>query len=443
MKKNILGVLLIGSILLSFGLFFTATATDNKLVGEREANAFAQVSTTVEDDLSKFNKEDWFYIEDVAAGMMTLEVSFSTYDIDIYIATDASTATALASSTGSDNPEYCSYNIQTAGTYYLGIKLISSTRGSTRVPYSAYITWYEGEPIPGDEIDPIVSITAPADGATVSDTITISATASDADSGIDYLVCSFGGNNLGTGTSWNFDTSTVENGVYPIVVTAYDVAGNSASDTISVTTDNEVVVPPEGEKIFVAFWASDAGVQANTDEYWAVLQNEGYTKRFDFRDTADFEADFNTVDAYEDEGDTVFFYLFGHGNNNGEDSLTCFAPGTSLVWSSELRVMFDRLEAGRVGYFIESCHSGGFPIDFQAEPYLAMSTSDEDHNSYALATLPGEGKMSHYFFDYVVDGYCAVDAFYLARQDILDEARNSRFAQYPLIADYSDYVWFA
>lgn len=196
------------------------------------------------------------------------------------------------------------------------------------------------------------------------------------------------------------------------------------------------------EKIAIFFWASDAGTQACVDEYWAILQDEGYTVMYNFKDTADFEADFDTVEAYEGVEDTVFFYLFGHGNNNGEDSLTAFAPGTSIVYSSELRIMFDRLEAERISFLIESCHSGGFPLDFQDSPYLAMSTSDEDHNSYALAELPGEGKFSDAFFDHVADGYNAVDSFHFA-EDLVLSVRPRNRRQYPIIVDFSDYVWFA
>ncbi len=427
------------------GLIFNASAVESKPKIERDALAFStQETVTVEDSVSRFNKEDWFLIENVEPGLMTLEVSWAnSYNINCYISTTTSRYDALAQGITANNPESCGYDIQTAGNYYIGIVMASNGR-TDDTPYIAIATFYTGSGS-DDVTDPEVSITAPSDGAIVSDTISITAIASDAESGIDYLVCNFGGTSLGSDSSspyaWTFDTTTLSDGIYTLTVTAYDIAGNSATDSISVETDNGII-EPEGEKIAVFFWASDAGTQANIDEYWGILQAEGYTKKFDFGDTADFAADFAIVEAYEDPEDTIFFYLFGHGNNNGEDSLTAFAPGTSVVYSSELRVMFDTLDAERIGYLVESCHSGGFPLDFQAEPYLAMSTSDETHNSYALSTLPGEGLFSDAFFDHVWDGFNAVDSFYFARQVVFDNARNDRFSQFPLIEDHSDYVWF-
>jgi len=442
MKKNVLGIFLFASLLvISGGFLMTASAV------EGNSFAFSPLETVIiEDSVDRSYRTDWFPIDGVQPGIMTMEVSWgNSYDIDCYISTTASTLTALSSETSADNPKSCSYEIQTAGTYYVGIVCTARGRIDT-TPYTAIVTFNEGT-IDPDVTDPLVTLTAPANGITVADSISITATASDSESGVDYVACTFGGasveNDYSAPYTWAFDTTSVSDGVYSIAVTAYDVAGNSATDTISVTVDNGIVVNPgDGEKIAVFFWASDAGIQANIDEYWSVLQLEGYTTKFDFRDTADFEADFNTVEAYEDPEDTIFFYFFGHGNNNGEDSLTAFAPGTSLVYSSELRVMFDRLDAERIGYLIESCHSGGFPVDFHAEPYLAMSTSDEDHNSYALATFPGEGLFSDAFFDHVMDGFSAVESFDFAEQVVFDNARNDRFAQFPMIADYSDYVWF-
>ncbi|MFX0094431.1 MAG: hypothetical protein ACFFBD_22025, partial [Candidatus Hodarchaeota archaeon] len=94
----------------------------------------------------------------------------------------------------------------------------------------------------------------------------------------------------------------------------------------------------------------------------------------------------------------------------------------------------DNWEAPRKCIFTESCHSGDWADDFRASPYLAMSTSDETHLSYAVGTLPNEGKMSKYFFERVDAGYNAVDSWYFAR--------NYVTTQYPKIADYSTYVWF-
>ena len=432
MKKRLLAILITSLFVVSsFAIITTVAASDERM-------AFSTYTTDVFTGSVAKRQEVWYTIENVDTGLMTVDIEWDNdMTLYAYISTTASRLAPLASGVGS-----CSYTITTAGTYYVGVYHATSRRAVT-TPYTATVTYY-AEDGSSDIIDPVVAITAPDDDVMLSDSVTITATATD-DTGVDYVDCNFGGTNLASDYSspysWTFDTNTIGDGFHTISVTAYDAAGNFASDSITVEVFNDNPVQP-GEKIFVAFWASDAGTQANIDEYWAVMQAEGYTKKFDFKDTANFAADFATVDAYEDPEDTVFFYLFGHGNNNGEDSLTAFAPGTSVVYSDEMRVFFDTLDAERIGCLVESCHSGGFPVDFHAEPYLMMSTSDEDHNSYALSVLPGEGLFSDAFFDHVLDGYNAVDSFYFAEQVVFDAARNPNRMQYPMIADYSDYVWF-
>ena len=435
MKKRLLAILITSLFVVSsFAIITTVAASDERM-------AFSTYTTEVFTDCVVKRGEVWYTIENVDTGLMTFDIDWDNdMDLYAYISTTASRLTPLASGLGS-----CSYSINTPGTYYVGVYHATSRRGVT-TPYTATVTYYAGGSVDPDITDPVVTLTSPNNGAIVDGWVTITATATDTESGVNYVDCNFGGTNLvsdySSPYSWTFDTNTLIDDFYTVTVTGYDNAGNFASDSISVEVYNDNGGSGEGEKIFVSFWASDAGTQANIDEYWAVLQLEGYTKRFDFKDTTNFAADFASVDAYENPEDTVFFYLFGHGNNNGEDSLTAFAPGTSVVYSDEMRVFFDTLDADRIGCLVESCHSGGFPVDFHAEPYLMMSTSDEDHNSYALAALPGEGLFSDAFFDHVLDGYNAVDSFYFAEQVVFDNARNSRFSQYPMIADYSSYVWF-
>ncbi|MBN1330266.1 MAG: hypothetical protein JXA54_12400 [Candidatus Heimdallarchaeota archaeon] len=192
--------------------------------------------------------------------------------------------------------------------------------------------------------------------------------------------------------------------------------------------------PSGGEKIAVFFWASDAGTATVINKYITYLQREGYTKFFNFKDSTNVASACQSVDDYETSEDTIFVYIIGHGNNDGSHSYTCFRPSASVVYSNTFRGYMNNWEAGRKAIFVESCHSGDWADDFRASPYLAMSTSDETHVSYAYSTLPGEGKMSYYFFQRVYAGYNAVDSYNYARQYCTN--------QYPKIADYSTYVWF-
>jgi hypothetical protein len=196
----------------------------------------------------------------------------------------------------------------------------------------------------------------------------------------------------------------------------------------------------EGEKIAVFFWASDAGTSSVINEYKGYLQDEGFTKFFEFKDTTNFANDFATVAAYEDASDTVFFYLFGHGNNDGYHSYTAFRTGGySIVYSNTFRSYCDGLDSSQVGMLISSCHSGDFADDMIGGGYLAMASSDETHNSWAVGALPGEEVFANYFWNYVDNGYSAVDAFWAARALM---PTYGTYVQNPKICDQCTYDFF-
>ncbi|WP_457557973.1 Ig-like domain-containing protein [Candidatus Harpocratesius sp.] len=550
-KKIQLALVLSTVILVSMISTITIRSVSaTKINSPRAFSLATQTTDTFSGSVARY-EVDYYEVKNVEPGLMELSVSWgNSYDIDCYICTTADYTNYLARGYTTSNPETCSYNIQTAGTYYIAVRMYTWYASSTS--YTATVTYYSGS-TGGDTVSPSVTITDPANGATVSGSISITASASD-NVGVDYVQC-----RLDSGTwvqdstspySWSLDTTTISDGSHTISVEAYDAAGNVGTDSITINVDNsgstnnqlisgqtvtsnlaaqydtemwyiivndgatsmrtvltcgsadfdvygrlgaepttttydwrgytsggedvtfnnpgagtwyimvrsysgtgdyqltvtveEPLQPnPDPEKIAVFFWASDAGAQWIIDEYWGVLQNEGYSVIFNFEDTSDFAADFATVDNYVGSEDTVFFYLFGHGNNDGTDSYTAFAPSSSFVYSSQFRTLMDGIDTVRKAFLIESCHSGGFPEDFQAAPYLAMSTSDQTHNAYAVGSLPNEGIFSNAFFNHVADGYNAVDSFNYARQVVFDGATSDEYMQYPLISDYSDYVWFA
>jgi hypothetical protein len=94
-----------------------------------------------------------------------------------------------------------------------------------------------------DTTPPDVALTAPEDGATVSGTITVSATATD-DTGVVGVQFRLNGNTLGTEDttepfSISWDTTTVANDDYTLTATARDAAGNTTtSSPITITVSN-------------------------------------------------------------------------------------------------------------------------------------------------------------------------------------------------------------
>ena len=99
-----------------------------------------------------------------------------------------------------------------------------------------------------DQDNPSIAITAPGDGDTVSGMLEIEVTATDTASGINRVEFRIDGtfvyNDTSTPYSHTLNTSTLANGAHDITATAYDNAGNSAVEIVTITVQNEPPTPP-------------------------------------------------------------------------------------------------------------------------------------------------------------------------------------------------------
>jgi hypothetical protein len=105
-----------------------------------------------------------------------------------------------------------------------------------------------------DTVVPTVSVTAPAAGATISGTVTVSANATDnvAVAGVQFLVdgVATGAEDLTAPYSISLNTATLSNGAHSISARARDTSANTAtSGTVAVTVSNVVVIPPSGSNL--------------------------------------------------------------------------------------------------------------------------------------------------------------------------------------------------
>ncbi len=109
----------------------------------------------------------------------------------------------------------------------------------------------KGKPVAGggattDATPPAVTITSPANGATVSGTVSVAVTATD-NVGVSSVSFSVEGTVKATLTAapYNFtwDASTVADGTHSLMATAKDAKGNASSYTITVSK-NAIIVPP-------------------------------------------------------------------------------------------------------------------------------------------------------------------------------------------------------
>lgn len=160
-------------------------------------------------------------------------------------------------------------------------KVTSAGSGSpNRLLYSLF---GGAPPPPADTTPPTTSITSPAAGATVSGTVTVSATASD-NVGVSRVELFVDGSLHSTDTtspySFSWNTTAVANGSHALQTRAYDAAGNSGSSaTVNVTVGN----PTGGGELIAngGFEGSAAPWTLSGDAYWSTGGNQhsgtGYT----------------------------------------------------------------------------------------------------------------------------------------------------------------------
>jgi hypothetical protein len=109
-------------------------------------------------------------------------------------------------------------------------------------------------PPPPDTTNPSVSVTEPSDGGTVSETVDVTASASD-NVGVTSVQFTLDGANLGPAdtsapytVSWN--TTTATDGSHALRAIARDAAGNSTTSAqVTVTVENSSPPPPPGGSI--------------------------------------------------------------------------------------------------------------------------------------------------------------------------------------------------
>ena len=124
-----------------------------------------------------------------------------------------------------------------------------------------------------DTTPPTTSITAPANGATVSATVSVTASATD-NVGVTRVEFYLDGTLKSTSTTspytWSWDTTTATNASHSLVSKAYDAAGNvGTSATITVTVSNggsitQLLGNPGFETGTASPWVAASGVVTNS-----------------------------------------------------------------------------------------------------------------------------------------------------------------------------------
>ncbi len=165
-----------------------------------------------------------------------------------------------------------------------GTTVACGTAGSFVLDTDICSTWYVAKFFGLDNSDtvaPTVSLSAPANGASVSGTVKVTASATD-DVGISKVEFSIDNTLVGTDTaspfeySWN--TAAATNGPHTLVAKAHDAAGNTAtSSTISVTVSGGIS-DTTAPSVAITFPTAGATVAGAIDIAATASDDFGVTK---------------------------------------------------------------------------------------------------------------------------------------------------------------------
>jgi YVTN family beta-propeller protein/YD repeat-containing protein len=219
---------------------------------------------------------------------------------DLTAAGDQGDRQALADTSISALPAPVTVDVASAAT--------TSTTTFAQVSAASPQTQQSGRIRPGgDTTAPAASVSAPANGATVSGTVTVTATASDNVGvvGVQFLL---NGQTLGDevktpdlysgaySVSWN--TTTVTNGSYTLTAQAWDAAGNTTTSTltpVSVTVDNADTTPPTAATpIKVGKYPVAVAVSGPTEDY-PDAPNRAYVANYYDNTVSVIDTNTNTV----------------------------------------------------------------------------------------------------------------------------------------------------
>lgn len=273
----------------------------------------------------------------------------------------------------------------------------------------------KGKPPGAGNKKPTVTITNPADGSTVSGTVTITVTVSDKEDNPDPVPAIYiDGTHVATANSYNWDTTAVADGSHTIRAEATDSVGNTGSDSITVTVNNGGGGGGGGggdgvvRKWALCIGISDYDGSANDLTYcdddardWKnFLSGQGYNVVLltDRQATADaIEAKINELLANEDADDYVAFTYSGHGTTYRKYGSCMISTDMVYMTHGWLESMFDSADSSHIYFAFDACKIGGFK-GVVTDGRVGAFASNKDY-SYDGTGNMGNGVFTYYQMD--------------------------------------------
>jgi len=208
------------------------------------------------------------------------------------------------------------------GRHYIMVDYYS---GDADYTLTATITYGTAPPV--DTTAPTVSISSPASGATVSGTVTISFSASDAN-GISSRAIKIDGTTKSTSSSYSWDTTAYSNAVHTIVCTATDPSGNTGSATRSVTVSNTVAVDDGGALTDGVAASGHMDSADGADMYWIDVDANAVSMRVLLTQSS---GDFDTYGRFGAQPTTSTYDWRGYTSGGEDNTVTNPAEGRHYI----------------------------------------------------------------------------------------------------------------
>jgi len=220
----------------------------------------------------------------------------------------------------------------------------------------------------GGNTPPVVTITSPSNGATVSGTVTITVDATDAEDGTLTADIYIDGSFIISGNSYSWDTTSYSDGSHTIYAEATDSGDLTDSDSITVTVDNG---GSPVDKYALVIGISDYEGEVNDLEYcdddavdWKnFLQGEGYTVTIlkDSQATKDgIVAAVDNLLADEDGNDYVVLTYSGHGAKYQGYGSCIISHDLWYITHGWFEAKFDNADSQHIYFAFDACVIGDF-----------------------------------------------------------------------------------
>jgi hypothetical protein len=242
----------------------------------------------------------------------TDNVGVSVYDV--YRSTTSGFTPSAANQVGTSATTTFTDSGLGAGTYYYLVRAedAAGNIGPPSNQASATIT-------SSDTTPPTVSVTAPAAGATVSGTVTVTANASDnvAVAGVQFKLdgVNLGAEDTTSPYSVSWDTTTATNASHTLTAVARDTSSNTTTSATVAVTVNNTAPPP------VIFLAGDQTIEPKTD-----YNDQGLAEAYQFTAAATGKTTKQSI--YIDASSTSSRVIVGIYSDNANHPGTLLAQGT-------------------------------------------------------------------------------------------------------------------